>query len=201
LPGFFGRILMDHQDLRTLQLLEEMEKDHAPSQRDLARKLNVSLGLVNSFIKRFARKGYFKITTIPRNRVKYMLTPKGAAEKTRLTYEYIQYSFQSYRGARRKLREVFKDLVAHGVRRIVFYGASDFAEIAYVSLQETPIEMVAVVDDKKVGKEYLGRVVTDPARLESLSFDRIFITAVRSREDVLERILEKGISRNKVVML
>ena len=192
---------MEHQDLRALQLLEEIEKDHAPSQRDLARKLNVSLGLVNSFIKRFANKGYFKITTIPKNRVKYILTSKGAAEKTRLTYEYIQYSFQFYRSARRKFRELFKGLVAHGVHRIVFYGANEFGEIAYVTLQETPIEMVAVVDDKKIGEKYLGRVVTDPAKLESLSFDRIFITAVGSREDVLERILGKGISRNKVVML
>ena len=192
---------MDHQDLRTLQLLEEIEKDHAPSQRDLARKLNVSLGLVNSFIKRFANKGYFKITTIPKNRVKYILTPKGAAEKTRLTYEYIQYSVQFYRSARTKLRKLFKDLVAQGVHRIVFYGATEFAEIAYVCLQESPIEMVAVVDDKKIGEKYLRGVVTDPARLESLSFDTIFITTVGSREDVLERILERGISRNKVVML
>ena len=192
---------MDHQDLRTLQLLEEIEKDHAPSQRDLARKLNVSLGLVNSFIKRFANKGYFKITTIPKNRVKYILTPKGAAEKTRLTYEYMQYSVQFYRSARTKLRKLFKDLVAQGVHRIVFYGATEFAEIAYICLQETAIEMVAVVDDKKIGEKYLRGVVTDPARLESLSFDTIFITTVGSREDVLERILERGISRNKVVML
>jgi len=192
---------MDHQDLRTLQLLEEIEKDHAPSQRDLARKLNVSLVLVNSFIKRFANKGYFKITTIPKNRVKYILTPKGAAEKTRLTYEYIQYSVQFYRSARTKLRKLFKDLVAQGVHRIVFYGATEFAEIAYICLQETAIEMVAVVDDKKIGEKYLRGVVTDPARLESLSFDTIFITTVGSREDVLERILERGISRNKVVML
>jgi len=192
---------MDHQDLRTLQLLEEIEKDHAPSQRDLARKLNVSLGLVNSFIKRFANKGYFKITTIPKNRVKYILTPKGAAEKTRLTYEYMQYSVQFYRSARTKLRKLFKDLVAQGVHRIVFYGATEFAEIAHICLQETAIEMVAVVDDKKIGEKYLRGVVTDPARLESLSFDTIFITTVGSREDVLERILERGISRNKVVML
>ena len=192
---------MDHQDLRTLQLLEEIEKDYAPSQRDLARKLNVSLGFVNSFIKRFALKGYFKITTIPKNRVKYILTPRGAAEKTRFTYEYIEYSFQFYRRAREKLRELFKDLVAQGVHRIVFFGASDLAEIAYVSLQETPIKMVAVVDDKKLGEEFVGMVVTDPAMLESLSFDRILITAVGSREDIVKRIREKGIPRNKVVTL
>ena len=99
------------------------------------------------------------------------------------------------------MRELFKDLVAHGVHRIVFYGASDFAEIAHVTLQETSIEMVAVVDDKRIGKEFVGMVVTDPAMLESLFFDRILITAIGSREDVLERILEKRIPRNKVVTL
>ncbi len=47
---------MDHQDLRTLKLLEEIDKDETPSQRDLSRKLNISLGLVNSFIKRLGSK-------------------------------------------------------------------------------------------------------------------------------------------------
>ncbi len=94
---------MDNQDLRTLKILEEIEKDKDPSQRYLAGKLNISLGLVNSFIKRLAQKGLFKIKNIPKNRVKYILTPKGAAEKTRLTYQYIQYSFQFYKSARQKL--------------------------------------------------------------------------------------------------
>ena len=83
---------MNKIDIRTLKILEEIENDHTPSQRDLSKKLNISLGLVNSFVKRLVQKGYLKITTIPKNRVKYILTPKGAAEKTRLTYQYIQHS-------------------------------------------------------------------------------------------------------------
>jgi len=66
---------MDQQELRTLQLLEEIESNRSPSQRDLATHLNISLGLVNAFMKRLAKKGYFKITNIPRNRVRYILTP------------------------------------------------------------------------------------------------------------------------------
>ena len=85
---------MHEKDLRTLRILEEIDRKRSPSQRYLAKKLNISLGLVNSFLKRLAQKGYFKITNIPKNRVKYILTSKGAFEKTRLTYEYIHYSFQ-----------------------------------------------------------------------------------------------------------
>jgi len=192
---------MERKDIRTLKILEEIDNDHTPSQRDLSRKLNISLGLVNSFVKRLANKGYFKINNIPKNRVKYILTPKGAAEKTRLTYQYIQYSFEFYRNARAKLQKLFKNLMAQGVSRVVFYGTGDFAEIAFISLQETSIQMLAIVDDNNIGEKFLGSVVKDPDILFSLYFDRVLITSMISNDKVLEKILEQGIPRSKLVML
>jgi len=192
---------MDNQDIRTLQILEEIEKDYAPSQRELAKELNISLGLVNSFIKRLVKKGYFKITAIPRNRVKYILTPKGATEKTRLTYKYIQHSYKFYRDARLKLGLHFNDLEAQGVHSIVFYGANDIAEIAYISLQDTSIDIVAVVDDDKIGEKFMGTVVKDSSMLDSLSFDKILITSATNSNATLEKILARGISRKKTVMI
>jgi len=192
---------MDTQDIRTLKLLEEIDKDYTQSQRDLSNKLDISLGLVNSFVKRLANKGYFKITMIPKNRVKYILTPKGAMEKTRLTYQYLQYSFELYRGARRNLQQHFNELAAQGVKRVVFYGVSEIAEIAYISLQETAIKMVAIVDEKRVGKMFLGNVVKDPNLLGSLSFDRILITSMKKDSSQLETIIKKGIARSDIVML
>ena len=192
---------MDKKDIHTLRIMEEIDNDHTPSQRDLSRKLNISLGLVNSFIKRLVNKGYLKITNIPKNRLKYILTPKGAAEKTHLTYQYIQYSFDFYKKARGKLRQIFNDLRTQGVRRVVFYGKSDFAEIAFISLQETNIVMIAIVDDIKIGEVFLGGVVKNPAILDSLSFDRILITSMNKEDTTLERLLKIGIPQSKIVML
>ncbi len=192
---------MDNQDLRTLKILEEIEKDKAPSQRYLAGKLNISLGLVNSFIKRLSQKGLFKIKNIPKNRVKYILTPKGAAEKTRLTYKYIQYSFQFYKSAREKLRILFYGLTKNGNKKIVFYGAGDLAEIAYISLTEVPIELVAVIDDNKAGEIFMDFVITDSDYLNAIYFDKIIITNIDDTENILKSILKKGISRSKVAML
>jgi len=192
---------MDHKDIRTLKLLEEIEENHVQSQRELAKKLDISLGLVNSFIKRLVHKGYFKITTIPKNRVKYILTPEGVVEKTRLTYKYIQHSYEFYKDARHKLRKLFQKLEAEGVSLIVFYGASDLAEIAYISLQETSIEIVAIVDMLNAGKQFLGYSVLDPVNLNSLSFDRILITAIDSREKILDGIIENGAPANKIVTI
>ena len=192
---------MDQKDLRTLHLLEEIESNQYPSQRYLAEKLNVSLGLANSFVKRLANKGYCKITTIPKNRIKYILTPKGAAEKTRLTYEYIHYSYKFYKRARQNLKELFKNLVEEGVQRIVFYGADELAEIAYVSLHETTLKLTAVVDDKKVGKRFFKFEVTDPNGLKSLSFDKIIITDTESNKQIMEKLMDSGIPRSKLTIL
>jgi DNA-binding MarR family transcriptional regulator len=181
-------IFMDNQEIRTLQLLEEFEKEENPSQRALARKLNVSLGLVNSFIKRLARKGYFKITTLPANRVGYILTPKGAAEKTRLTYEYIQYSFLYYRQTRARLRSFFAGLEQQGIVRLVFWGAGELAEIAYVSLQETSIELVAVIDEEMNGKKFFGMEIHGREVLEGYDFDMVLVTQSGNVEGIVTEL-------------
>jgi DNA-binding MarR family transcriptional regulator len=192
---------MDPKDIRILKILEKAEAERLPSQRDLAKELNVSLGLVNSFIKRLVKKGYFKITHIPKNRIRYILTPKGAAEKTRLTYLYIQHSYNFYKNARQKLRELFDELEEKGQQRIVFYGAGNLAEIAYISLQDCALELVAVVDDLKAGKTLLGRQIEGPDTLEGKQFDAILITAVNSRELIIEKLSNFRIPLEKILVI
>jgi len=190
---------MDSKDIRTLKILEKVSSEKTPSQRDLAGELNISLGLVNSFIKRLVRTGYLKVTTIPKNRIKYILTPRGAAEKTRLTYEYIQHSYSFYKEARQKLRNLYSDLARQGIQCLVFYGAGDLTEIAYISLQETTIKLVAIVDDVKRGTQFMEFVVADPALLNSISFDRILLTSINYRRENLRKIAQTGISSELVI--
>lgn len=192
---------MDQQELRTLRLLEEIDKEETPSQRDLSRKLNISLGLVNSFVKRLAQKGYCKITTIPKNRVRYLLTPKGAAEKTRLTYEYIQSSILYYRSALHKVRELFSELSEAGVKQIAFYGVSDLAEIAYLLMQKDEINLAAIIDDTMCGDTFLKTTVVGSDQLLKLSFDRIMITDIIEPLLAFDEIREFGIPEEKIVMI
>jgi DNA-binding MarR family transcriptional regulator len=192
---------MDPVDIRTLHLLEEIEKNHSPSQRHLARHLDISLGLVNSFVKRLALKGYFKITHIPKNRVRYILTPKGAAEKSRLTYEYIKLSYVFFKDARKKMRKLMKRLESQGVKRVVFFGATDLAEIAYLSLHETDILLTAVLDDLCVGKKFFNHTVQAADLLESAIFDRILLTTSDFQDLIPDRLKKFGIAEDRVVML
>jgi DNA-binding MarR family transcriptional regulator len=190
---------MDNLELRTLRLLEVLEGNQILSQRELARKLDVSLGLVNSFVRRLAQKGYFKITTIPQNRVRYILTPKGIAEKSKLTYQYIQYSYSFYKEARSKLKRVFDQLSRQRVEKVIFYGIGNFAEIAYFSLVETDIDLIAVVDDHKIGHNFMGLITLSPEEILGYDYQRIINTAITSKEQVTSNILNLGITTERIV--
>ncbi len=192
---------MRPQDIKSLQVLEEIDNSQSPSQRDLARRLDMSLGLVNSFIKRLARKGYLKVTTIPRNRVKYILTPMGFAEKSRLTYEFIQYSFHFYKRALGNFQSLLNELEKRGVKHLVFYGANDLAEIAFISLKATDIKLVGIVDDLRQGEKFLDFTVKSTGELSTLEFDRIIITTVDSKQAIYNKLREKKIPDERIIML
>ncbi|MFZ5564972.1 MAG: winged helix-turn-helix transcriptional regulator [Thermodesulfobacteriota bacterium] len=191
---------MDKIDLRTLQILEEIGEDEQLSQRRLANRLGISLGLVNSFIKRLVNKGYFKIVHIPRNRVAYILTPKGFTEKTRLTCAYITYSYQFYRKARRQLFDLFAELERTGVEAVVFAGVSDFAEIAYLSLQEVPVVLAGVVDDSARRKSFFGHAILPVCGITGLSYDRVLITDLENRDRLPAILARQGVARSRIMV-
>ena len=117
-----------------------------------------------------------------------------------LSYKYIQYSFRFYKEARQILKKIFSDFKAEGNRRIIFYGAGDFAEIAYLSLKESGLHLVTVADELKTGENFFGIKIVDPVKIEAFVFDKILITAIESRDTALEKMLISGISNSKVTM-
>src|SRR6201988_5528320 len=86
-------------DRIVLNLLNSVD-DGAQSQRRIAEDLGIALGLVNAYLKRCIKKGLVKVSEAPARRYAYYLTPQGFAEKSRLTVEYLSYSFSLFRRAR-----------------------------------------------------------------------------------------------------
>jgi DNA-binding MarR family transcriptional regulator len=189
---------MDREAQRDLAILNEIEGSTAVTQRGLAKKLGIALGLTNLYLKRLARKGYIKVTTIPRQRVKYLLTPKGISEKTRLTYEYMQYSFSLFRQSRHFLRERFAALAEAGRKRVVFVGVGEAAELADLTLRELGLELVAVADDAGAGTRFLGREVVPLEALRELDFDQAVLTSFDRPAPLAGRLRALGIPEEKI---
>lgn len=151
---------MNNQDSKddelTLELLDAIEQRSDVSQRHLANKLGIALGLTNSYLKRCARKGYVKVKAVPANRYLYFLTPKGFAEKSRITARFLSASLSFYRQSAESCSELFDLCEKRKWRRVLLCGVSDLAEIAYMRSAGYGITIVGVYDPKFDAVEFSG---------------------------------------------
>ncbi|GJL66034.1 MAG: transcriptional regulator [Nitrospirales bacterium] len=188
---------MDKDGQRALFVLQEIEQNPVLTQRSLALKLGVALGLTNLYLKRLVRKGHIKITTIPKNRIRYLLTPRGLKEKSRLTYEYLQYSLTYYRDVRQRLNQTLADLSQLGKKRIVIYGVGELAEFAYLALQESDLTLVGFVSDE-LADSFLSFPCTNLESLQNWTFDAILISDLAHIETNRTKLLALHIPAENV---
>src|SRR5262249_57367054 len=101
---------MERRGERELEILTAIAEGESTTQRALAARLGVALGLTNLYLKRMAKKGYIKVAEFPRRpaarkRLRYLLTARGIAEKSRLTYDHMVYTLNLYRRGPQTLPE------------------------------------------------------------------------------------------------
>lgn len=192
---------MDKENIHILRLMGEIERDASPSQRELSSRLNLSLGLVNTFIKRLVNKGYFKVKTMPRNRVKYFLTPKGLARKSRLTVEYLQYSVNFYKDIKNLLVNRFKEMEKARFNTVLFFGAGEVAELAYLYLQLTDLQLVGIIDESRNGVEFFEFGVDGLDLIDQKDWDVILLTRLDNTDRDIETLVEKGVNPDKIAVL
>lgn len=176
-----------------LGLLSAVERDSTVTQRHLASELGIALGLANAYLKRCAKKGLIKMRQAPLNRYAYYLTPRGFAEKSRLTAEYLTVSFDFFRRARRDCVALLEGCAVRGWRSVVLVGAGELAEIAALSAAEAGATILAVVDSDGLSRSCAGRpVVRDLAAalvLAGQALDAIVVTDTRAPQETFDAVV------------
>ncbi len=182
---------------RELRLLEALHDDQRITQRRLSTKLGIALGLTNLYLKRLVRKGYVKCVTVPRSKMRYLVTPRGIAEKTRLTYEFMEQSLRWYRETRQHLRTALDAVISDGRTNIAIYGTGEPAELAYVSLKELGLEAVAVFDIK-AGGSFLGIPVRPLSEHTSVDYDLMIVASLGQPGPHVTRLFQAGVPEAKL---
>ena len=110
---------------RVMRLLEE--EPHL-SQRDIAARLNISLGIVNYCLRALVDKGQVKIRNFRaagnKLRYAYILTPKGIAAKTALTGDFLRRKMAEYEALKAEI-DALENELAEGAVRELASGAKD----------------------------------------------------------------------------
>jgi EPS-associated MarR family transcriptional regulator len=100
-------------------LLKMLEENPGLTQRDLAKKLGVSLGKVNFCLNALVEKGSLKIDNFRKSDNKlayaYLLTPRGMEQKARLTVEFLRYKVQEYERLKAEIAELQREAEQKGL--------------------------------------------------------------------------------------
>ena len=92
----------DHFDV-----LRKIQKKPKTTQRELAEELGFSLGKLNYCLKALHAKGLIKMQNFKKNPKKinyiYVLTPKGIAQKTKLTINFMKRKMNEYDELKKEL--------------------------------------------------------------------------------------------------
>lgn len=191
----------DREEALTLEILEAIDTRSDVTQRHLAEKLGVALGLANSYLRRCVRKGLVKIQQAPANRYLYYLTPMGFAEKSRLTGEYLVSSLDYYKRAGESFTHCYRAMEGQGQQRVLFATMSELAEIALVRAYDFELEIVGTYDPGARVERFLGRPVwttlsaASGGTAEGARFDAALLTDIAQPAatcELLHEVLGEG---------
>jgi len=195
----------------SLRILDAFESDHHVSQRSLARELGVALGLTNLLVRRLVAKGYVRLAGMGTRHVWYLMTPEGLEALGRATKASLENTLHLYTETREQIRAGLNLVSARcpadesGQKRVVFYGAGDVAEIAYISLQSTDLALVGVIDDQRKGR-FFDLEISDPGSLTAQAvggtpYSHIVITSLRHADSIRKNLESRHVDAERVFSL
>jgi len=133
-----------------LRILEEIERNPETTQATLAAQLGVAVGSVNFVIKRLVNKGYVHVKQLQRRRLKYVITPKGIALRSRLAMDSLQYSMRLYRETRATAKQMIAQVRRQGYNQVAIRGNSELAEVVALTCLEMNVKVVPERSDLPV---------------------------------------------------
>jgi len=176
------------REIRELSLLQELEKNPVISQRELSEKFGIALGVTNACLKRMTLNGWIRMAGSDGRRIGYHLTPRGLAEKSKLSLHIAFWRVQHYSTLKEMIGKIFLQMERDRIERIVFYGVSAEMEVAYIALQERNLKLVGIVEDDDHWKSriILGYELEPVSRVKDLQPECIFITSLQESQQKRE---------------
>lgn len=187
---------MDIHAFYNYKILEHLEQTPNLTNRIAAEKLGVSVKLTHGVFRKLVKKGWIYTTKRDGRSLFYFLTPKGIAEKVRLTYEFLDFTRQFYQQARRLSSEVCQRLAQSGARKVALLGTGDLAEIVYLGIAEHRLRLTHVFDLSSSSTGFMGMPVLPATGIPSLgtaSCDRILVALYDPKEPLRPNFLPEGI--------
>jgi predicted transcriptional regulator len=187
-----------------LDTLLELKENPSLSQRTLAHRLNISLGLTNAIIKNLIHRGLLKAKKDTGRKLLYIITPQGMANVSRLMYNRFQETLHYYHYTKDLLTTYLIKLYQQGEKTVNIYGTGQLAEITYYAGTSTPLKLNAIISDDPSKEKFLSQqtisitnFLSQYSNHTNLSNKKIIILSTNNPEKLTKEISKyKNISKN-----
>ncbi len=191
--------MTDPEDLlneREFELINIVGAELGANQRDLSKKLDISLGMTNMLLRRMVAKGYIRIRQLNKKKTQYILTPKGFTEKYHKSIRYTLKTLRSIGLIRHQLHVVIRRLYQQGERSFLILGSSDLTELVEMSLSQpqwsVQFKRIENLPENPEGVVLICREqVTVPKSVASRCVDLIKELAVQAENDFKMQPVER----------
>jgi len=90
---------------------------------------------------------------------------------------------------------------ANDVRALLFCGAGEVAELAYLYLQFSKIKLVGIIDEQESGKLFFGQRIAGFGRLEAKDWDMILLTRLDEMDGDIKHLMENWVNRDRIATI
>ena len=184
---------MERNDIYRYEILSHLEGAPAVTNRIMTAKLGCSIKLTHELLSDLIHKGFVHVRKHNSRRWDYLLTPEGISEKARLTLDFLDFTFVFYREARKRSSQLCRELAEAGRRKVVFLGAGQLAEIAYLGVKEWGLELDGVHDD--CGGRFLGIDVKPLSKIPSTKLTTVLVCVYDRSHPMASGYLPAGVEQ------
>ena len=203
IPPFHSKFLAPTKNFRRFSVLLSIYNSPSISQSQIGRITHLSSSMVNNYIKELQEEGLIEIIGDTNRTLSYHPTPSGKNELMSLLIDYSTEIIQLYGAAKREVAQRLNSLHSDGVHTLALFGAAETAEIVHTAIKETPLTVIAVVDNdpRKQGKAFNGLIVQHPEVLKKIPVDAVVITSFGKQDEIFDYIKQNFDNTINVVKL
>jgi len=158
-------------------ILKELDSNPRLPQAELARLCDLSVAMVNNYMKELSAKGLVEYRRKSSRFVSYHITDLGRHQLRALKRELLKEMVRLFAEAKRTILETILDSLPSPPRRVILFGEGHLAELVFHALESSEIQVIGVCHDDPamIGREWCGRAVLNPSQIRYLAPDAVII--------------------------
>jgi predicted transcriptional regulator len=199
----FPGLYLQSPKLNQLNILREVAADAHITQAELATRCSLSVAMVNNYMKELCRIGLMEYHRRTIKSVTYHLTSEGTKELESLQGEMVCELLEMYVLSKKKILDRIMSHAPGGIRRVILFGPSHMAQLAFHALETASVKVLGVCDDdlNLIGSDFCGQEVMSFSQARFLSPDAVIVAQEPHTEEVRQSLESLGNRGVKIIYL